>query len=511
MLIKNEAEHLRRTLPRWAKVIDYWIIGVDDANTDESPEVIQQYLGHIPGEIVIVHFDGMGPTWSQLVQVGIDKYPGATHGIIADADFMPMKDHLDKMQLDIRCSKHMYTIWTEDHRNERKMDWIYRNIQGAVVKRRTHQILEVPELEDQEVFQTLIDLPVEEREGGWGDRSGKKNERYIGWLEKDLEEYPNDTRTLYYLGYAHFDIYNQNKDSAKPEHWEHLRKGVEYFKWRMQVPGGNAEELWFATLKLGEIYERFYQDWAEAEKFYLNCTATDPERADAWFYIGQHYRLRNQIDKSLPYLLKAAKLPMPERSLFQWHYLYECLSKLEYGRALVAKSDATKQQFKEGKRLLTLANCANGDPGNLAEQKSLKDLVSVKLSKSKTDSKVSSLRKLLTLVDDHIDQLEDDLSARFKQTASLPFEFEDELRVTYWDVLNAYLDPFQDWVEQHKKLKGNKTKLETFSTCKRYRKLVSPYIKFLKEYESDISNQLSSRRVQKEWERINALIRTTCR
>jgi hypothetical protein len=57
----------------------------------------------------------------------------------------------------------------------------------------------------------LIDLPVEERTGGWGDRSGDKNRKYIGWLEKDLEEYPDDTRTLYYLGYAHFDIFNQAK------------------------------------------------------------------------------------------------------------------------------------------------------------------------------------------------------------------------------------------------------------------------------------------------------------
>jgi glycosyltransferase involved in cell wall biosynthesis len=54
MLIKNEAEHLRRTLPRWAQIVDYWLVGVDDANTDESPEIIKQYLGHLPGEIVIV-------------------------------------------------------------------------------------------------------------------------------------------------------------------------------------------------------------------------------------------------------------------------------------------------------------------------------------------------------------------------------------------------------------------------------------------------------------------------
>jgi len=54
MLIKNEEDHLARTLPRWAKIIDYWVIGVDDNNTDSSPAVIRKHLGHIPGEIVIV-------------------------------------------------------------------------------------------------------------------------------------------------------------------------------------------------------------------------------------------------------------------------------------------------------------------------------------------------------------------------------------------------------------------------------------------------------------------------
>jgi hypothetical protein len=38
-----------------------------------------------------VHFDGMGPTWSRLVDVGIQKYPEATHGILADADYMPLQ------------------------------------------------------------------------------------------------------------------------------------------------------------------------------------------------------------------------------------------------------------------------------------------------------------------------------------------------------------------------------------------------------------------------------------
>jgi hypothetical protein len=36
------------------------------------------------------------------------------------------------------------------------MDWIYRNIPGAKVERRTHQSLNVPEIPGQSVYQTLI-------------------------------------------------------------------------------------------------------------------------------------------------------------------------------------------------------------------------------------------------------------------------------------------------------------------------------------------------------------------
>ena len=66
--------------------------------------VVKKYLGHLPGEIMVVHFDGMGPTWTQLVERGIEKYPEATHGIIADANFTPING-FDKRQLDRRCQK----------------------------------------------------------------------------------------------------------------------------------------------------------------------------------------------------------------------------------------------------------------------------------------------------------------------------------------------------------------------------------------------------------------------
>ncbi len=41
------------------------------------------------------------------------------------------------------------------------------------------------------------------------------------------------------------------------------------------------------AVQLGEIYERFYKNWDQSEKYYLNCSQSDPVRADAWFYLGR--------------------------------------------------------------------------------------------------------------------------------------------------------------------------------------------------------------------------------
>ncbi|KAJ1476105.1 hypothetical protein T484DRAFT_3126600 [Baffinella frigidus] len=203
MLTMNEAQNLDRTLPVWAKIIDYWIIGIDRKNSDNSEEVIRKHVGHIPGEIVVVDFDGMGPTWTVLVKRGIEAFPGATHGIIADADFTPLVNTLDKRDLDVLCSKHLYHVIEADRTGTRTIDWMYRNIPGARVERRTHQIVQVPGIPGQPEYQRVIPFTVEEYAGGWGDRAGNKSGKYIEWLMKDLEELPGDSRTIYYQGKPH--------------------------------------------------------------------------------------------------------------------------------------------------------------------------------------------------------------------------------------------------------------------------------------------------------------------
>jgi hypothetical protein len=46
------------------------------------------------------------------------------------------------------------------------------------VHRRTHQYMEVPAIPNQRQYQCWSNFEIEERNGGYQDRSGKKNEKY---------------------------------------------------------------------------------------------------------------------------------------------------------------------------------------------------------------------------------------------------------------------------------------------------------------------------------------------
>jgi hypothetical protein len=296
-----------------------------------------------------------------------------------------MQSTLDRNTLDIRCSKHMYTVWDGDHANERRMDWVYRNIPGARITRRTHQVIEVPVQPEQEVFQTLLPFAVDERPGGFGDRNPGKEERYLRWMEADLLDFPDDPRALYYLGYGNLDLFHAQGGNNHTT----LDLSIHYFGRRVNLPEGvgNKEERWFATLKLAEIHERFKQDWPQAEKYYLRCNDQDGVRADAWFYLGQHYRLRSDPHTAEPYLHKAATLAMPSRSLFMWHHLYTCLSKLEYGRNWALFTDPTLKVSKRAVSVLLSADCRS-DPSSANEVRPL-----LKRAQDAVERKRAQIRK----------------------------------------------------------------------------------------------------------------------
>jgi hypothetical protein len=126
----------------------------------------------------------------------------------------------------------------------------------------------------------------------------------------------------------------------------------------------------------------FYRDWDKARHYYEKCTQDDPERADPFFYIGQYYRLRQQHKNALPWLKKAAILPIPNRSLFQWHYLYNCLGHLELGRAVLGlgATELSHAELSEYKSIIADGDCREGaSMGDSAEIKQIVGSLDVRL------------------------------------------------------------------------------------------------------------------------------------
>lgn len=84
-------------------------------------------------------------------------------------------------------------------------------------------------------------------------------------------------------------------------------------------------------VKVGELCERWLWDYDCSLDWWSRALAMDPDRAEAGFYLGQHFRLRRgEFKKALGYLRKAFALPVPNRFWLPFMSdLYGCLVPLE--------------------------------------------------------------------------------------------------------------------------------------------------------------------------------------
>lgn len=321
-----------------------------------------------------VHFDGMGPTWTKLAEKAWEAFPEGTHGIIADADYAPARRMLggnfDKMDLDIGANKILYNLWSDAAAvsDVRRMDWIFRNMPGVRIERRVHQTLRVPPFAGAGGGITVGEsktMHIHELGGGYQLRtmSGRgRNYRYIKLLMQDLEELPDDPRTLYYIADSHRGVFMAGYDTSAwvdapydacltartmrfvsftgnitASDWDHLREAVKWYKRRLEVPAPNSfEETYFTYISIAELSERFLGDFAQGFEYYQKAFEFDPQRADPMFYIGQRKRLLGNPQEAVQPLLTASRMRAPKRSVFVWVGLYDCLAAVELGKAVQA-------------------------------------------------------------------------------------------------------------------------------------------------------------------------------
>jgi hypothetical protein len=202
-----------------------------------------------------------------------------------------------------------FKIFDRNGASSRWLDWFVRARQGLKFKYRWHEMLDVPA--DQYTYRVLESFTVTETEGG--SESYHKEEsggsgtvarflREISLLEKDIVDFPDDTRVLYYLGVDHSSVLTLMKQTAiqhagfdswrsridEHEYNKHWDAAVGYFRRRVWSLWGDAsshvEMAWASSMWLGRCLhdltpvEGKYD--AEALRSYDRCIDIDPERVE---------------------------------------------------------------------------------------------------------------------------------------------------------------------------------------------------------------------------------------
>jgi hypothetical protein len=156
-------------------------------------------------------------------------------------------------------------------------------------------------------------------------RTHERKQLDLKLLFEEVEENPHDPRAYYYLA----QTYNLLEDYEKAFYY--FTKRVEF------ANSGFVQERVDALFESARIANfKLNKPWHECEELYNKCYKADESRPEALYFIGIHYYLENNYNKSFGYFKKAFEIGFPEHCQYSlkptlsYHFLPKFLCKICY-------------------------------------------------------------------------------------------------------------------------------------------------------------------------------------
>ena len=287
MIVRNEAKVIERCLNRVKDHIDYWVI-VDTGSDDNTPELIQQTLAGIPGELHHRAWVNFGVNRTESLQLAKGK---ADYLLLCDADEQIIfADDFDKNS----CNEDIYlveytgsTTYSVPYLIKGNIDWRYVGV--------THEYLDTDKPVNRVKLQgiSILDL----KDGGFKQ---DKYERDIRLLEQGLIDEPNNARYKFYLANSYRDIQN-------------YKKAAEWYLKRIEA-GGWIEEVTCAYENLGKCYEEL-GDKQTALHYWLLGYDYNPNRAECLYNAVRLLRCDGKTRLGYQLGLIAKNMPYPKNDI----------------------------------------------------------------------------------------------------------------------------------------------------------------------------------------------------
>ncbi|HEX6390539.1 MAG TPA: glycosyltransferase, partial [Solirubrobacteraceae bacterium] len=310
MIVKDEAQVIRRCLDSVMPLIDSWAI-VDTGSTDGTQAIVAEHLRDLPGVLVERPWVDFAHNRNEALDLASGR---ADYVFVIDADEVveyaegfevPMLD-ADSYQVETRFGGCSYL---RKQLIRASLPWRYRGV--------VHEHLECAEAETEAFLSGMRTVP---HKDGARARDPETYRRDAEVLERALSEDPFDARNVFYLAQSYRDAGDLEAAAAA------YRRRAEMGGWR--------EEAWYALYQAAQVEETLGRPWGVVMETYLAAHEHTPDRAGPLFRVGLHYQQLGQRQLAHLFLRRAVEIPEPgvER-LFVERQIYEYVRAYEYAIA----------------------------------------------------------------------------------------------------------------------------------------------------------------------------------
>jgi len=334
MIVKNAGSLLEQVLTENLPIIDRWCI-LDTGSTDGTQDVIRRVLANKKGILYEEPFVDFKVSRNRCLELA-----GLTCKFILMLDDTysvrgDLRSFLTEVRGDQFSDSFSLMIQSDDTEY-----YSNRIIKSTTQLRYIHTIHEV--ITDKNNINVTVPpnkaVIFDHRADYMEKRTNDRKQFDLGLLFKEVEDYPDDPRALYYIAQTYGCIGDE------------LHK-AEYFEKRINHPvQGYVQEKIDACFELARCYnfkinpitkqniinKLTDEEWKICEKLYLQAYSLDTNRPDSLYFIGIHYYLLQDYKSAYIYFLKGFQTGYPVGSQYSlkptlsFHFLPKFLAEVCY-------------------------------------------------------------------------------------------------------------------------------------------------------------------------------------
>jgi tetratricopeptide (TPR) repeat protein len=304
MIVKNETQTLPRLIESVLPLIKSWRI-IDTGSTDGTQDLIQELLGHLPGELIERPWVNFGHNRSELVA---KFHPAANFGLLLDADQIVEFDE-DIWSSNIQNADE-YQIPVFEGQLAYRMSYFVKAKPGFKFVGSTHEVLDA----NFRVRRTTYDK-IQIRHIGDGGAKADKFERDEKMLLEDIADRKATSRTYFYLAQTQATL---NKNDAAISNYENC---IRLSRWN--------EEKFVACLRAGRLLLSTYPE--RALEYFERGNQILPERIECAYEAARVLADLKQHERAIEILHDAIAVMNSDFTMFIETWIYSWGAQMQLG------------------------------------------------------------------------------------------------------------------------------------------------------------------------------------